>query len=210
MLLARKQQKQMRRSDPRPNPRQFRILLSRSRTCRTRWWIKRSHFIIRSAGSVDSAVFIDQSESDISIVKMNTPAERKWVNMHTQMCPQRYILRYFGEDLVLDCGYAAANCLGWTRTGRYHRWRRKKRRPVKRMGERFGKALVGKVLTGSADQKVTQWDLKNCQPMVCWKISHKRSQSTHWLLNRIRLFSPLRKDNTPAQCVSCRCRGSFR
>ena len=28
---------------------------------------------------------------------------------------------------------------------------------VKRMGERFGKALVGKVLTGSGDQKVKQW-----------------------------------------------------
>ena len=51
---------------------------------------------------------------------------------------------------------------------------------VKRMGEQFWQALVGKVLTGSADQKVTQWGFEKIANL--WFVERlvtKRSQSTH-------------------------------
>ena len=100
--------------------------------------------------------FIDQSESDIQY-RQNEYLKLREMSQygHTQMCLQRYILRYFGEDGP-DCG-RCSNCLDEREQVDITVETQKVLSCVKRMGERFGKALVGKVLTGSADQKVTQW-----------------------------------------------------
>lgn len=74
---------------------------------------------------------------------------------HTQMCLQRYILRYFGEDGP-DCG-RCSNCLDDREVQDITIDTQKVLSCVKRMGERFGKGLVAKVLTASKDQKITQW-----------------------------------------------------
>lgn len=100
--------------------------------------------------------FIDQSESDIQY-RQNEYLKLREMSQygHTQMCLQRYILRYFGEDGP-DCG-RCSNCLDEREQVDITVETQKVLSCVKRMGECFGKALVGKVLTGSADQKVTQW-----------------------------------------------------
>lgn len=100
--------------------------------------------------------FIDQSESDIHY-RQNEYLKLREMSQygHTQMCLQRYILRYFGEDGP-DCG-RCSNCLDEREQVDITVETQKVLSCVKRMGERFGKSLVSKVLTGSADQKVTQW-----------------------------------------------------
>ena len=67
-------------------------------------------FYYTPAGFADSAVFIDQSESDIQY-RQNEYLKLREMSQygHTQMCLQRYILRYFGEDGP-DCG-RCSNCL---------------------------------------------------------------------------------------------------
>lgn len=100
--------------------------------------------------------FIDQSESDI-LYRQNEYLKLREMSQygHTQLCLQRYILRYFGEDGP-DCG-RCSNCLDEREQVDITVDTQKVLSCVKRMGERFGKALVGKVLTGSSDQKVKQW-----------------------------------------------------
>lgn len=100
--------------------------------------------------------FIDQSEGDIDYKQKEYMKLREMGQYgHTQICLQRYILRYFGEDGP-DCGHCS-NCLDDREVQDISLDAQKVLSCVIRMGERFGKGLVAKVLTGSADQKVTQW-----------------------------------------------------
>lgn len=99
--------------------------------------------------------FIEQSQSEITY-QQNEYTKLREMNQyaHTQMCLQRYILNYFGEDQP-DCG-RCSNCLDEREQVDITTDTQKVLSCVKRMGERFGKALVAKVLTGSNDQKIKQ------------------------------------------------------
>lgn len=100
--------------------------------------------------------FIDNSELSIDYKQKEYLKLREMSQYaHTEMCLQRYILRYFGEDGP-DCG-RCSNCLDEREAQDITLEAQKVLSCVKRMGERFGKALVSKVLTGSKDQKITQW-----------------------------------------------------
>lgn len=101
--------------------------------------------------------FIEQSESDITY-RQSEHVKLQEMNQyaHTQMCLQRYILRYFGEENATDC-HQCSNCLDEREVVDITVETQKVLSCVKRMGERFGKSLVAKVLTGSNDQKVKQW-----------------------------------------------------
>lgn len=100
--------------------------------------------------------FIDQSEGNEEYKKNEYNKLREMDQYaHTQMCLQRYILRYFGEDSA-DCG-RCSNCTDSREVIDITTDAQKVLSCVKRMGERFGKGLVAKVLTGSKDQKITQW-----------------------------------------------------
>ena len=100
--------------------------------------------------------FIEQSEASIDYQQNEYLKLREMSQYgHTQMCLQRYILRYFGEDGA-DCG-RCSNCLDDREAVDITVDTQKVLSCVKRMDERFGKSLVGKVLTGSKDQKITQW-----------------------------------------------------
>lgn len=101
--------------------------------------------------------FIEQSESDITY-RQSEHVKLQEMNQyaHTQMCLQRYILRYFGEENAEDC-LQCSNCLDDREVVEITVETQKVLSCVKRMGERFGKSLVAKVLTGSNDQKVKQW-----------------------------------------------------
>lgn len=100
--------------------------------------------------------FIEQSESDLTY-RQSEYVKLQEMNQyaHTQMCLQRYILRYFGENGT-DCG-RCSNCLDEREVVDITIETQKVLSCVKRMGERFGKSLVAKVLGGSNDQKVKQW-----------------------------------------------------
>ncbi|QXJ60500.1 DNA helicase RecQ [Enterococcus raffinosus] len=100
--------------------------------------------------------FIEQSQSEITY-QQNEYTKLREMNQyaHTQLCLQRYILKYFGEDQP-DCG-RCSNCLDEREQVDITIEAQKVLSCVKRMGEKFGKALVAKVLTGSNDQKINQW-----------------------------------------------------
>lgn len=100
--------------------------------------------------------FIEQSQSESSY-QQNEYTKLREMNQygHTQMCLQRYILNYFGEDQP-DCR-KCSNCLDDRELVDITTDTQKVLSCVKRMGEKFGKALVAKVLTGSNDQKIKQW-----------------------------------------------------
>ncbi len=74
---------------------------------------------------------------------------------YTEICLQKYIVQYFGEDEE-NCG-KCSNCLDTREEKDITVQAQQVFSCVKRMGERFGKVLVAKVLTGSKDQKVKQW-----------------------------------------------------
>lgn len=100
--------------------------------------------------------FIEQSEATIDY-KQNEYLKLREMNQyaHTQMCLQCYILLYFGETGTA-CG-KCSNCLDEREAIDVTQEAQKVLSCVKRMGERFGKGLVSKVLTGSKDQKISQW-----------------------------------------------------
>ncbi|MDT2760377.1 DNA helicase RecQ [Enterococcus xiangfangensis] len=100
--------------------------------------------------------FIEQSQSETAY-QQNEYKKLREMNQyaHTQMCLQRFILKYFGEDQP-DCG-KCSNCLDEREQVNITTDTQKVLSCVKRMGEKFGKALVAKVLTGSNDQKIKQW-----------------------------------------------------
>ena len=100
--------------------------------------------------------FIEQSEMTIDYKQKEYLKLREMSQYaNAQMCLQKYILRYFGEEGT-DCG-RCSNCLDNRELVDITVDVQKVLSCVKRMGERFGKGLVGKVLTGSKDQKIDQW-----------------------------------------------------
>lgn len=100
--------------------------------------------------------FIEQSEADITYQQSEYLKLREMTQYaHTEGCLQRFILRYFGEEGV-DCD-RCSNCLDTRESVDITVEAQKVLSCVKRMNESFGKSLVGKVLTGSKDQKVLQW-----------------------------------------------------
>lgn len=100
--------------------------------------------------------FIEQSEADITYQQSEYLKLREMTQYaHTEGCLQRFILRYFGEEGV-DCG-RCSNCLDTRESVDITVEAQKVLSCVKRMNESFGRSLVGKVLTGSKDQKVLQW-----------------------------------------------------
>ena len=100
--------------------------------------------------------FIDQSEMTIDYKQKEYLKLREMSQYaNAQMCLQKYILRYFGETGV-NCG-RCSNCLDDRDLVDITVDTQKVLSCVKRMGEKFGKGLVGKVLTGSKDQKIEQW-----------------------------------------------------
>ncbi|MBL1225942.1 DNA helicase RecQ [Enterococcus sp. BWR-S5] len=100
--------------------------------------------------------FIDQSDSPIEYKQKEYMKLREMSQYaNAQACLQKFILRYFGEEGE-ECGQCT-NCLDDREIVDITVDAQKVLSCVKRMGERFGKGLVSKVLTGSKDQKIDQW-----------------------------------------------------
>ena len=104
--------------------------------------------------------FIEQSELDDEKKALEYKKLRAMVNYcHTDYCLPRYILDYFGEVKQYDdCGH----CTNCTHQG--EKTDRTKDAQmvlscVMRMDQRFGATLTAKVLKGSKDKRVKQFDL---------------------------------------------------
>ncbi|UAC48419.1 DNA helicase RecQ [Bacillus aquiflavi] len=97
---------------------------------------------------------IDQSEMDEQRKEHEYAKLRKMVAYgHTESCFQQYILHYFGEPHVQECG-TCGNCTDDREQVDVTVEAQMVLSCIKRMNERFGKTFITKVLTGSADKKI--------------------------------------------------------
>ncbi|WP_440897880.1 DNA helicase RecQ [Amphibacillus sp. Q70] len=106
--------------------------------------------------------FIEQSELDEEKKALEYKKLRSMINYcHTDNCLPKYILNYFEEQNSYDdCGHCS-NC---TKTGEKVDRTRDAQivlSCVMRMEQRFGTGLTAKVLKGSKDKKVKQFQLEN-------------------------------------------------
>ncbi|SDI89350.1 DNA helicase RecQ [Natribacillus halophilus] len=72
---------------------------------------------------------------------------------HAESCLEQYLLNYFGETDAIKCE-TCGNCTDDRASITITREAQMVFSCVKRMRERFGKTMIAKVLTGSADQKI--------------------------------------------------------
>ena len=75
---------------------------------------------------------------------------------HTETCLQKFIILYFGETDVTDCG-RCANCTDTSESTDVTEDVQKVLSCVIRMGQRFGKTMIAQVLTGSRNKKVIEF-----------------------------------------------------
>lgn len=100
--------------------------------------------------------FIEKSEMALEYKQKEYLKIREMTQYaNAQTCLQAFILRYFGENGA-EC-QRCSNCLDDREQVNITKDAQKVLSCVKRMGEKFGKGLVSKVLTGSKDQKIEQW-----------------------------------------------------
>lgn len=112
--------------------------------------------LFSSQDVITQRFLIDQSQDQNRI-----PAElEKLQSMidycHTESCLQKFIISYFGETDVQDCG-RCANCTDTRESFEVTVEVQKVLSCVIRMGQRFGKTMIAQVLTGSRNKKVLEF-----------------------------------------------------
>ncbi|ARI75967.1 DNA helicase RecQ [Halobacillus mangrovi] len=104
---------------------------------------------------------IDQSPSEDKKIEEYAKLQSMINYCHTHTCLQQYILEYFNDPTPTEpCG----KCSNCTYEGEKQNMTKEAQMVlscVKRMGERFGAGLTAKVLKGSADQKVKQFQFQS-------------------------------------------------
>ncbi|MCG7346106.1 DNA helicase RecQ [Sporosarcina sp. ACRSL] len=112
--------------------------------------------LFSSQDVITQRFLIDQSQDQNRI-----PAElEKLQSMidycHTESCLQKFIITYFGETDVQDCG-RCSNCTDTRESFEVTVDVQKVLSCVIRMGQRFGKTMIAQVLTGSRNKKVLEF-----------------------------------------------------
>ncbi|MDN4607237.1 DNA helicase RecQ [Sporosarcina highlanderae] len=112
--------------------------------------------LFSSQDVITQRFLIDQSQDNQRI-----PAElEKLQSMidycHTESCLQKFIISYFGESEIEDCG-RCANCTDTRESFEVTVDVQKVLSCVIRMGQRFGKTMIAQVLTGSRNKKVLEF-----------------------------------------------------
>lgn len=112
--------------------------------------------LFSSQDVITQRFLIDQSQDSQRI-----PAElEKLQSMidycHTESCLQKFIIAYFGESEIEDCG-RCANCTDTRERFEVTVDVQKVLSCVIRMGQRFGKTMIAQVLTGSRNKKVLEF-----------------------------------------------------
>lgn len=102
--------------------------------------------------------FVQKSEGS-EAYKQNEYDKIREMNAYanTQTCLPRYLLQYFGETVIQDCG-RCSNCLDERELVDVTVDAQKVLANVMRMNQRFGKTMVAKVLKGSNDASVKKYE----------------------------------------------------
>lgn len=96
---------------------------------------------------------IDQSQDETRIPQELEKLQSIIDYAHTEACLQKFIITYFGETKVVNCG-RCANCTDTRESTDVTEDVQKVLSCIIRMGQRFGKTMIAQVLTGSRNKKV--------------------------------------------------------
>lgn len=110
--------------------------------------------LLFSSQDVQTQRFLIDQSLDESRIPMELQKLQSMVDYcHTEVCLQKFIIQYFGEEDVSDCG-RCANCTDTRESLDVTEDVQKVLSCVIRMGQRFGKTMIAQVLTGSRNKKV--------------------------------------------------------
>lgn len=110
--------------------------------------------LLFSSQDVQTQRFLIDQSQDESRIPMELEKLQAMIDYcHTETCLQKFIITYFGEEDVVDCG-KCANCTDTRESSDVTEDVQKVLSCVIRMGQRFGKTMIAQVLTGSRNKKV--------------------------------------------------------
>ncbi|WP_445683295.1 DNA helicase RecQ [Sporosarcina sp. FSL W7-1349] len=113
--------------------------------------------LLFSSQDVQTQRFLIDQSLDESRIPGELEKLRSMVDYcHTEACLQKFIISYFGEEEVTDCGQCA-NCTDTRESSDVTVDVQKVLSCVIRMGQRFGKTMIAQVLKGSANKKVVEF-----------------------------------------------------
>ena len=110
--------------------------------------------LLFSSQDVQTQRFLIDQSLDSTRIPMELQKLQSMIDYcHTEVCLQKFIIQYFGEENVADCG-RCANCTDTRESLEVTEDVQKVLSCVIRMGQRFGKTMIAQVLTGSRNKKV--------------------------------------------------------
>ena len=110
--------------------------------------------LLFSSQDVQTQRFLIDQSQDESRIPMELEKLQSMIDYcHTETCLQKFIITYFGEEDIVDCG-RCANCTDTRESSDVTEDVQKVLSCVIRMGQRFGKTMIAQVLTGSRNKKV--------------------------------------------------------
>lgn len=113
--------------------------------------------VLFSSQDVQTQRFLIDQSQDPSRIPAELEKLQSMIDYcHTETCLQKFIILYFGETDVKDCG-RCANCTDTRESTDVTEDVQKVLSCVIRMGQRFGKAMIAQVLTGSRNKKVIEF-----------------------------------------------------
>lgn len=113
--------------------------------------------LLFSSQDVQTQRFLIDQSLDESRMPMELGKLQSMVDYcHTEVCLQKFIVQYFGEENIADCE-RCANCTDTRESLEVTEDVQKVLSCVIRMGQRFGKTMIAQVLTGSRNKKVTDF-----------------------------------------------------
>jgi ATP-dependent DNA helicase RecQ len=113
--------------------------------------------VLFSSQDVQTQRFLIDQSQDPSRIPAELEKLQSMIDYcHTETCLQKFIILYFGEIDVMDCG-RCANCTDTRESTDVTEDVQKVLSCVIRMGQRFGKAMIAQVLTGSRNKKVIEF-----------------------------------------------------
>lgn len=113
--------------------------------------------LLFSSQDVQTQRFLIDQSLDETRIPMELGKLQSMVDYcHTEVCLQKFIVHYFGEENVQDCE-RCANCTDTRESLEVTEDVQKVLSCVIRMGQRFGKTMIAQVLTGSRNKKVKEF-----------------------------------------------------
>nr|WP_225941970.1 DNA helicase RecQ [Sporosarcina limicola] len=113
--------------------------------------------LLFSSQDVQTQRFLIDQSQDVSRIPAELEKLQSMIDYcHTETCLQKFIIMYFGETDVKECG-RCANCNDTRESFDVTEDVQKVLSCVIRMGQKFGKTMIAQVLTGSRNKKVLEF-----------------------------------------------------